>query len=731
MTINADTLDGKHASELDFSSDNIDDGIPPSDPGMAPNVLAGLGLISLEWGSYVAPFDFSHFELWRSTNGVNFDLLTTTNTPQFIDENVLYTTTYYYKYRVQDVAARNSNYSPATAGVSPLKVDGGDFDTTPPATVSGLSLTTGVSLGADGSEYSWIRATWDANGESDMSHYEYRIKETGGNYIYGLVTANSFLFSPVRANILHYAGVRAIDVLNNKSGFGTDSNITSAKDTGTPAIPAGLTLIAGFKLIGLKWNQNVESDLSTYDVERSTTGAFAGEQVGLKPVLTHFFVDSDLAVATQYYYRIRAIDNSGNASNWTASANTTTLKVGSGEIAASTALIDQLFATQALVNELVVQLNNLGSTKILPGLIEVSGATSLANWRHGSDLTKIDGGDIYSNSVTANKVTVGSRNLSIQGIEISAQTPTANRLYWTAGVISYIKDDETTADVSITGTNVLWSTGTVYLYWVKDATTLSTTTTRATAFGANNIVLASYRGGTDLVVNYGRTIIDGSDIVTSTVTADRLSVTILSAIAADLGSVTAGNIRTAISGQRIDINYAAANAISWYNSDGTLTGRISGNSINFWNAAGSGNFELASGANPGDWPYLYLTLIGQSTTHISLAGNQLDTDSGSFSFFGDRVYVDLTNSRVGINNPNPLKPLHVGSAFTTNAIVIESEANNADAITTLQSAGDYSIGMGVYSQDLYFYWRGAGGDIYSAVIAGAGGLTVAKIYDAP
>jgi len=47
---------------------------------------------------------------------------------------------------------------------------------------------------------------------------------------------------------------------------------------------------------------------------------------------------------------------------------------------------------------------NAASTEIQPGKILISGSTSLDDWRSGSDATMIDGGDIYTNSVTAAKL---------------------------------------------------------------------------------------------------------------------------------------------------------------------------------------------------------------------------------------------------------------------------------------------------------------------------------------
>lgn len=168
---------------------------------------------------------------------------------------------------------------------------------------------------------------------------------------------------------------------------------------------------------------------------------------------------------------------------------------------------------------------NAGTTTIDPGKILISGTTTLANWRNGSDATKIEGGSLATNTVSANKLQIGMRGVDIAGIQFQANEAT-NTLSWTGGTITYTKDDGTIGTpVTITGGSVQWTTGTLYIYWVKNDTTPNTTlqynTATGTAYGPDNIVFATYRGGVDFVANYGRTIIDGSQITTGTVNADR------------------------------------------------------------------------------------------------------------------------------------------------------------------------------------------------------------------
>lgn len=63
--------------------------------------------------------------------------------------------------------------------------------------------------------------------------------------------------------------------------------------------------------------------------------------------------------------------------------------------------------TNVDADTVVGKVNTAGATLIQPGRIRISGSTTLDGWSHPTDTTKIDGGDIYTNSITADKINVG------------------------------------------------------------------------------------------------------------------------------------------------------------------------------------------------------------------------------------------------------------------------------------------------------------------------------------
>lgn len=197
---------------------------------------------------------------------------------------------------------------------------------------------------------------------------------------------------------------------------------------------------------------------------------------------------------------------------------------------------------------------NAGSTLIDPGKILISGTTPLSSWRNGTDATKIEGGEVAANTISANKLNIGLRGLTITDLTFEHNKPAANSVAWTAGTITYVNDAGSEATASVAAGNTAWTTGTLYLCWDKAATSIAVKTTFADATATDRVILATYKGGVWLNANYGRTIIDGSSIKTGSidtdqlkvgaVTADIISVSSLSAISASLGLLVTGRIQS-------------------------------------------------------------------------------------------------------------------------------------------------------------------------------------------
>lgn len=230
--------------------------------------------------------------------------------------------------------------------------------------------------------------------------------------------------------------------------------------------------------------------------------------------------------------------------------------------------------------------------------------------------------------LTADKVQIGQRNVILEGIEFEHNDPSTNQVSWSSGTIRYINDSNVVSSASITGSNATWSSGVLYVYWVQGGTTLSSTTTAATAFADGNAVLAVYKGGTDLVVNYGRTIIDGSGIKTNSITATQIAA----------GTITA----TQIASSTITATQIASNAVTTdkLNANAVTAAKIAANTITV--------NEITVNGLTGD--VSTTAQSGSSTTTTSTSFVDLDSMSLSVTAAAnEKIRIDFNAAAINVH----------------------------------------------------------------------------------
>ncbi|QPC91453.1 hypothetical protein [Mesorhizobium sp. INR15] len=478
-------------------------------------------------------------------------------------------------------------------------------DTIPPAMPIGISSKAGL-------ESIWI--SWTANTEADMARYEIYESASATTPLDAATPSHTTLANNfVRAGLdmethLHF-WVRAVDTSGNASPWSAETNAETGKIRGeikvaligvtfAPAQDTGnrLTWTAGSISYGVAGDAPTIQALSSGHVDWTTgtiyvcytpgdtaisttsslAALYAADSVILgvykggtdfQVVLGKAFMDGGLILAqtigaNQLVTNDAVITGAAQIAD-AIITNAKIVELDAAKLTAGTTMTGSLLVNGAYRIDDGGAAVNGGTTKVLPGQIYISSGTSLSNWIAGGG-TYIDGTMLSVGSVTAEKAVFGQRGLTLEGLEFQANSPTTNKVSWTAGTIKYIGDDGNIASFNITAGNGTWSTGTLYVYYVKGATALASTATPATAFQSDRVVLATYKGALDLVNDYGRTIIDGSHIKTGSITASQadiasfrtsiliagsitaamLSVSTLSAITGDVGTLTAGTVQS-------------------------------------------------------------------------------------------------------------------------------------------------------------------------------------------
>jgi Bacterial Ig domain/Fibronectin type III domain len=117
-------------------------------------------------------------------------------------------------------------------------------------------------------------------------------------------------------NGTHTIRIEATDTSGSVSASVVGITVQNA-DTQAPAIPSGIVATAGDASITLKWNANTEPDFSHYSVRfKKTTDSDAAWVWPATSLATTQYTFVGLTNGVDYNVEVRAIDNSGNRSNY-------------------------------------------------------------------------------------------------------------------------------------------------------------------------------------------------------------------------------------------------------------------------------------------------------------------------------------------------------------------------------------------------------------------------------
>lgn len=161
-----------------------------------------------------------------------------------------------------------------------------------------------------------IRLTWSApiyDCRAAISEYRvYRATSSGGSYsLVGTVggSVRTFTDSGLGNGVWRYYRVRAV----NSRGASLDSNTASARTFTTPSAPTSVVAVPGTSInqIRVSWqppSNNGGTSVTGYRVYRSGTATGTFSQVASVGSSARSWTDSNTAIGTTYYYRVRAVN---------------------------------------------------------------------------------------------------------------------------------------------------------------------------------------------------------------------------------------------------------------------------------------------------------------------------------------------------------------------------------------------------------------------------------------
>jgi chitodextrinase len=303
---------------------------PPSQPGSLTAQAAGATAINLSWPASTDNVGVAGYVVQRCQGGgcTAFAQIASVTTTSYADTGLISATSYSYRVYAFDQAGNISRESPvATAMTDAPPPPPPPPDTTPPTPPTNLVAS---SAGASAINLSWTAST-DNTGVTG-----YRVERCQGvgcaNFVQiAAPTTTSLNNTGLTAATSYSYRVRARDAAGNLSAYSavatatTDAPPPPQADTTPPSQPTNLSAVAdGPFAIGLSWLPSTDDvGVTGYRLERCQgTGCSSFAQIAA-PTTTSF-ADSGLTAATNYRYRVRAVDAASNLSEYSAIAAATT-----------------------------------------------------------------------------------------------------------------------------------------------------------------------------------------------------------------------------------------------------------------------------------------------------------------------------------------------------------------------------------------------------------------------
>ena len=225
------------------------------------------------------------------------------------DNSTAFDTHYYYRLAARDAAGNASDYAVGDVTTGPA----------PPPDVTAPSIPDNFQATADATDAD-VATSWDpSNDDVAVTGYllERSTDQQGWSTVYD-GTATSYRDDDTAIDTHYYYRLTAHDAAGNTSAYATADATTWSPppDTTAPTVPANFhaTADGGDADVATTWSPSTDDVAVTgYHLERSTDQQSWGT---VYDGTATSYRDDDTAFDTRYYYRVKALDAAGNASDY-------------------------------------------------------------------------------------------------------------------------------------------------------------------------------------------------------------------------------------------------------------------------------------------------------------------------------------------------------------------------------------------------------------------------------
>ncbi len=214
-----------------------------------------------------------------------------------------------------------------------------------------LTVTDVSAVMNDGSLQPQLLVTWTPSIDKFVTYYEVQWlrgaygdipAETEWNSI--VAYEPKYTIPSIIPTAEYTVRVRAVNSVGVRSTFISIDNVSNGGDITPPSVPSSLTAVGGFRQIKLTWVNPTQTDLKTIDVYRNTVNNSASA-IKIATTTSSSFTDTGLGISETFYYWVRAVDFSGNVSEFSIVATATTSFIDDADFENG---INNLFIEQGL-----------------------------------------------------------------------------------------------------------------------------------------------------------------------------------------------------------------------------------------------------------------------------------------------------------------------------------------------------------------------------------------------
>lgn len=284
--------------------------------------------------------------------------------------------------------------------------------------------------------------------------------------------------------------------------------------------------------------------------------------------------------------------------------------------------------------------------------------------------------NITTSGAATSTPAANTNEYQLTGVVYTPNSPSANSVAWSAGTAYKRNGTGAGATWSITAGNAAWTSGVMYIYYTEGETILRTTTTITAAIANNKIIVATYRGGTQIEIGNGKAYLDGGFIIAGTIGASQLVVgTAVITQSAQIAALVVTDAQIAnLNGSKIVANSITADKIDTRN----LTIKDSAGNIIF--SAGTNLDSSRVNASPG-WQNSNITVDSNGNL------NGIGTGSGT-TVSNSSISVDSTGKITGIGTGNSTVVANNKITISSNGAL--SGAGGGQATLSGMGAGNFA-----------------------------------------